>query len=454
MRRGGARRPYVPWHTLDDDERNVGCAIVHRNAVRLSTLDRINLRIVRQHAEESAHLWSVRDRLLRAAHITLRDLRAHDDRISAHLDGIAAAGEAGWRLCQELLENPGAGETFSATVRALDDHHPKRVMQMLAVSVTASDLWRGTASAFGWVPGDRLQGIVKALVASDDSAGRLIGIAACGMHRVDPGLISRNQFADSVPAVRARAFRTAGDIGCAVLGPALIAAETDQSADCRFWASWAAVLLGNRGAALKSLAASGLAEGPHRPRAFRLALQALSLRAAREFLRGLTTNSDQQRWVIYGAGVAGDAAFPGWLIDYMDDPKTARVAGEAFTLITGADLTLAGLEREHPESFDPAPSDDPDDPNVEMDPDEDLPWPDRKKVQVWWDANASRYQPATRYFLGAPITREHCIDVLKNGYQRQRILAAHYLCLLEPGTPLFNTSAPAWRQQRLLAQMS
>jgi hypothetical protein len=50
-------------------------------------------------------------------------------------------------------------------------------------------------------------------------------------------------------------------------------------------------------------------------------------------------------------------------------------------------------------------------------------------------------------------TREHCIDVLKSGYQRQRILAAHYLCRLNPGTPLFNTSAPAWRQQRLLAKM-
>jgi hypothetical protein len=37
--------------------------------------------------------------------------------------------------------------------------------------------------------------------------------------------------------------------------------------------------------------------------------------------------------------------------------------------------------------------------------------------------------------------------------QRQRILAAHYLCLLDPGTPLFNTSAPAWRQQRWLAKM-
>jgi hypothetical protein len=56
--------------------------------------------------------------------------------------------------------------------------------------------------------------------------------------------------------------------------------------------------------------------------------------------------------------------------------------------------------------------------------------------------------------MGAPITRDLCIAVLEHGYQRQRILAAHYLCLLEPGTPLFNTGAPAWRQQRLLAQMT
>ena len=97
---------------------------------------------------------------------------------------------------------------------------------------------------------------------------------------------------------------------------------------------------------------------------------------------------------------------------------------------------------------------DPADENVDMDLDEGLPFPDVEKIQAWWDKNSHRFQPGTRYFMGAPVTREHCIDVLKNGYQRQRILAAHYLCLLDPGTPLFNTSAPAWRQQKLLAQMS
>jgi uncharacterized protein (TIGR02270 family) len=138
----------------------------------------------------------------------------------------------------------------------------------------------------------------------------------------------------------------------------------------------------------------------------------------------------------------------------MGKNETARVAGEAFSLLTGADLAFLDLERKPPENFESGPNDDPNDPNVEMDPDDGLPWPHPERIQKWWGANSGRFQAGTRYFLGAPVTREHCLDVLKNGYQRQRILAAHYLCLLEPGTPLFNTSAPAWRQQRLLAKMT
>jgi len=106
-----------------------------------------------------------------------------------------------------------------------------------------------------------------------------------------------------------------------------------------------------------------------------------------------------------------------------------------------------------PENVESGPNDDPDNPNVDMDPDESLQWPDRQKGEKWWAANAHRFQPGQRCFMGAPVTREHCGDVLTNGYRRQRILAAHYLCLLSPGTPLFNTSTPAWRLQKLLALM-
>ena len=55
--------------------------------------------------------------------------------------------------------------------------------------------------------------------------------------------------------------------------------------------------------------------------------------------------------------------------------------------------------------------------------------------------------------MGEPVSVLHCQKVLREGYQRQRIAAAEYLCLLNPGTLLFNTRAPVWRQQRWLAKM-
>ena len=170
-------------------------------------------------------------------------------------------------------------------------------------------------------------------------------------------------------------------------------------------------------------------------------------------LQKLASDPAQVRLLIEGSGIVGDPAYVPWLVKHMTDDKKARVAGEAFTLITGADLALLDLERKPPEEFESGPNDDPNDTNVAMEDDDGLPWPDAEKIDAWWASNGSRFQNGVRYFMGAPVTREHCIDVLKNGYQRQRILAAHYLCLLEPGTPLFNTSAPAWRQQRWLAKM-
>ena len=90
--------------------------------------------------------------------------------------------------------------------------------------------------------------------------------------------------------------------------------------------------------------------------------------------------------------------------------------------------------------------------DVELDPDEDLPWPEPELVQAWWDANGAGFQKGTRYLLGQPITEQHGETVLRTGFQRQRVAAALELALMQPDTPLFPTTAPGFRQQRLLGQ--
>jgi len=134
----------------------------------------------------------------------------------------------------------------------------------------------------------------------------------------------------------------------------------------------------------------------------------------------------------------------------MDEPALARLAGESFSLITGLDLAYLDLERNPPEGVDFGPNDDPEDDNVAMDEDDSLPWPDPARIAAWWQAHGNSFVAGGRYFMGEPPSTAHALKVLREGFQRQRSAAALYLCLLQPGTALFNTAAPAWRQQRLL----
>jgi len=409
--------------------------------------------IVALHVEETGFLWSQRRTMLAAPHIALRELSWHDDRIAAHLDGLSIAGDRGWAIVETAVESPSPGAAFTMTVRALEEGSGERLTHALALARALPEIRQGVLAAWGWVEPSRLQGAVAALLGDADGFRRLVAVAACAQHGVDPGIVRGRRYRDEDPAVRARVLRAAGELGCAELMPACAAALGEADAECRFWGAWSAVLFGDRSRALNALKEDALPPGSRRRRAFRLALQAANLEAAHRFLQGLARTAENLGWLIEGSGIVGDPAYVPWLINHMSDPRVARLAGEAFSLVTGVDLDRGTLDRAAPEGGDTGPNDDPDDPNVNMDPDEGLPWPDPVKVQRWWDEHASQFTPGQRYFMGAPVTREHCIAVLENGYQRQRILAAHHLCLLAPGTPLFNTSAPAWRQQRLLAGM-
>lgn len=409
--------------------------------------------VVQQHASEAAGLWTSRTRLAAAPRGSLFELQRMDGRLAAHLDGLSVAADEGWRFCEAALEDRSPGAVFVAAAVAIEAQQQERLDSLFALAPSLPEVRAGLTSASGWVEPAQLRGIVARLLKSDDPFKRTVGVSACAMHGVDPGLTTVGWFTDPSPPVRARALRAAGEIGCVNAREACTAAMADQGPGCQFWAAWSAVLLGDRNRGLNALAGAALADGPHRPRAFALALQAMEPGAAHGALRQLAADPAQLRWLIQGSGVVGDPAYVPWLIGHMAKSETARLAGEAFALTTGADLEKLQLDRPRPDVAEAGPNENPDDENVEMDPDEGLPWPDPERVQRWWDDEAGRFAAGTRVFMGAPATPGHCLAVLTSGCQRQRVLAAQYLSLLNPGTPLFGTRAPAWRQQRLLAQM-
>jgi uncharacterized protein (TIGR02270 family) len=152
------------------------------------------------------------------------------------------------------------------------------------------------------------------------------------------------------------------------------------------------------------------------------------------------------RLAVNGAGICGDPALVPWLLELMSDPALARIAVEAFTMITGVDMAREGLEGKWPKGFTAGPNDDPRDDNVALDPDEDLPWPDAQLIAAWWDKNRGQFQGGRRYLAGRPVAAENLPRILETGRQPQRAAAALELAILRPGRPLFDVCAPAFRQ--------
>jgi uncharacterized protein (TIGR02270 family) len=118
-------------------------------------------------------------------------------------------------------------------------------------------------------------------------------------------------------------------------------------------------------------------------------------------------------------------------------------------MMTGADLDSVDLQGTRPEGFESGPTDDPADPDVELDPDDKLPWPDPERVAKWWAAQRGGYAPGTRYLIGKPITPESLAEILRTGRQRQRAAAALELTI-RTGAMLFEVRARGQLQQQRL----
>ena len=407
--------------------------------------------IIQQHAEESAILHNIRLQQVGASHVKLHHLRRIDDRIAAHLDGLTVAGSYGSSVCEAALESAGVGEIFTAAIRAIEEKDLQWLDRLFALAIAVPEVQSGLISAFGWISAQYLEGTGVGLLTSKDPFKQRMGIEACVLHRVDPGATLTSLIGHQEPQLRGRALRAAGELGRRDLRTICEQSLTDKDMACRFWAAWSSALLGNRTSAVEVLKTYSLTINAFQQQVLQLILRIMAMADVHAVLKTLAQNPSNVRCLIQGAGISGDPYYVSWLIKQMDDPKLARLAGESFSFITGLDLAYLDLEQDKPEGIEMGPNENPDDDNVAMDEDDNLPWPDPAKILTWWDTNKIGFLDGERYFMGKRISREHCMQILKEGFQRQRFAAALYLCLLEPGTQLFPISAPAWRQQRWLS---
>ena len=406
--------------------------------------------IVNQYAEEASFLWLYRDQALGQPHYELKELAGLDNRVEAHIDGLRVAGDAGWEMCKNELAWNEAGEIFAASVLALESGIDERYNLVVDAASQELELVRGFVSAMGWLPIEKAKTYSEKLIAAESNMLRRMGIAGAAVHRMDPGPALLAAVQDEDPILRARALQAVGELGKKDLAYALLPYLNDDDADCRYHAAWSGALLGvpESVGVLQRIVEDAV--NPHAEWVARVVPRCMNVEATAGWLKDVQTNPDLLRYVLIGMGASGNPAYISHLIDYMAIDDVARVAGESFSMITGIDLAYDGLERDWPEGFEAGPTEDPKDEDVEMDADEDLPWPEPTLIADWWANNQGAYQGGRRYLLGQPITSESVHVALCNGFQRQRAAAAIEQVLLSPSMPLFETRAPGFRQQRIL----
>jgi uncharacterized protein (TIGR02270 family) len=400
--------------------------------------------IFEQFSTDASFLWLLRSIAVEQPHNNADDMLAIEQRIDTQLNGLMSSIDTGWAVCEEGLSQQEADEVFTAMVIAMRSHDPKKIQQAVEVGLSSVECHKGLISAMGWLPVDIVTPWIKRFLQGKDMGHKLLGLATCSIRRQDPGeqlnQILKRETCKNHEQLYARALRLVGELRRQDCMPELQAAIGDERNSIRFWSNWSAVLLGQH-SSLQQLKAFVLdLESPYQDLALQLCFRVLSVEQGRVWISALAKDENQTRSVIKATGILGDPHAVNWLISKMAEPKLAKLAGEAFSLITGVDLVKNSLTNErsliHPMALSEGVDDD-----IELDDDENLPYPDHKKVALLWRTHGQKFLVGRRYFIGQVASTSWLKSILNNGTQRQRHAAAMELALHENNVQLPNTRA-------------
>lgn len=403
-----------------------------------------------RYVDDATFLWLLRSVAANQPHYNVEDLAELDDRIDAQLDGLMTAPDETWALCTAGLELQQPDAVFTAAVFAFRSLDIRYIQHVVEVGLDSEHTLRGLVAAMAWLPGRLVHSWIKKFLTSKDLNHKYLALAVCSARREDPReyltAILQREDCLAHPQLYCRALRLIGELKRFDLLHALRIGMKSEDKNVVFWSTWSAILLGDKSLAA-NLQSYVLNPNSHQARAMALCFRILPLETARSWIGLLARDPANGRLVIAATAILGDPHAINWLISQMRIPALTRVAGEAFTTITGIDLQEHKLVLEElPDLDEQLPDDGAQNEDIDLSDDEYLPFPDVNKVAAVWQKYQQRYAPAQRYFMGQLInpgigTSEHLRKVFSNGQQRQRRMAAIELALMEPAHFLLNHAA-------------
>lgn len=374
-----------------------------------------------------------------------------EDRLHGALDGVRAGGAGSDLIVNGLLSaDPDRIAVCAAVLASSED---RAATDTLATALAAAD-------------GDRLKAIMRALevAGSDDALRTAARILAQGPPPFAAALCRLKVFRRSTPGAEVQAALRSGDTAAQAEAVRAAAWLPDDVAARIITAGQQSADAGVRLAAVET----GLSRGM--PRSWAAAKEAAAQQnaAAAPYLRHMAMlGGDAEHEIVYAAlrlpslqvdavralGHIGTVRAVEACLAGMQYEKVARLCGEAYCWITGADL-----ERDHlavpPEPPPEPPPFEEDDLDADLVPPPEASWPlpDPDKVARDWRERAPQFAAGTRYAQGRRVTRSVLLDLVERGPMLRRADLVFELRARSHGAYDVETRAFIARQHQMMAR--
>ncbi len=356
--------------------------------------------IYEEHLSEAGWLWGIWEKSLDSAIYALGDVAVGpEERLLAHLDGLVLGGK---EVAQKLLmpaltgdELGGVAAAAWALLQAEDADHQDAVIDKLATA--EPPVLAALGRAVYLAPRADISRLIPHFHSGAPHLRALI-IDIFGPREPD---WVREQIAPAMHSgqapLMAAGLRAIRNLRERTLLDWVAAAAQSDDIEVRLEAIWTGISFAVKTAWNECrIFAGGAGE---------ISRMALGLLATspdpndRAFVREKAKGDDPGLHALWALGFAGDADSADVLVQTMADEKKSRVAGEAFSAITG--LTIVGDMAKPGETQGPDVEEVKDeDPPPEVQSEDSLPEPNVERVKKWWEKERRKIMPGTRYCGG------------------------------------------------------
>ncbi|NTX10876.1 TIGR02270 family protein [Myxococcus sp. CA051A] len=393
-----------------------------------------------EHLDEASFRWEQWEQALVAPDATLLATAEREERLLGHLEGLAEQ-EALEAVVRPAFDSEEAARVSVATHVLLSQGAVDEVLSRLRGSEVELRAAMCRALEVSEVAGvsTALESLLK--LGDVDLQARVLE-ALAGRQGTSPDVLAR-YFPHDEPRARIAALQGARPLPEELARRMLPALLASAHPDIRLAAVEAGLTAGLR-LAWEACGREARALTPE-------AMVLLAIGGGEEdtdFLVGLAKDDELRPEVVWALGFSGRLAAMDFCAELLNVRGVARLAGEAFSAMTGLQLEgpYALLEEEE--------SDESEDPEADLTvrPEDDLPWPNVSAVRGWWAESRSRFVEGQRYLLGQPFSGVVLMEALESSSMRRRHVLARELAIRTRGQHVIPTRAFTHRQREALAR--